>query len=163
MPTAWQMNQFPGEFRSKIRVLHDGIDTDYFSPRQNGKLILPDMKLDLSEAKEIVTYVDRAWNPIGDTLNSWKPYLCSRNEGKNVTLSLSAKTVLLTAPFIQRKTYKQAMLEQYDFDLSRLHFTGRLPIPGIFKCYEHHPHTFILPVRLSCPGPCWKPCLRAAS
>lgn len=32
-PTQWQRQQFPPEFHSKIKVLHDGIDTEYFQPK----------------------------------------------------------------------------------------------------------------------------------
>ena len=62
-PTDWQKAQFPPEFQSKLKVLHDGIDTDYFSPQINTKLILPEIKLDLSGADEIVTYVSRGLEP----------------------------------------------------------------------------------------------------
>ncbi|HPR16529.1 MAG TPA: hypothetical protein PLW58_11120, partial [Smithella sp.] len=40
-PTFWQKNQFPQEYHNKLKVFHDGIDTDYFSPRKDEKLILP--------------------------------------------------------------------------------------------------------------------------
>ena len=32
-PTHWQRQQFPLEYHSKIKVLHDGIDTNYFRPQ----------------------------------------------------------------------------------------------------------------------------------
>ena len=31
-PTLWQKSQFPLIFQDKIKVIHDGIDTDYFKP-----------------------------------------------------------------------------------------------------------------------------------
>lgn len=41
VPTVWQQRQFPPEFQSKLRVLHDGIDTQFFQPLPNAKLVLP--------------------------------------------------------------------------------------------------------------------------
>ena len=41
VPTQWQLQQFPTEFRSKLRVLHDGIDTQFFQPQPGAKLVLP--------------------------------------------------------------------------------------------------------------------------
>lgn len=62
-PTHWQHQQFPAEFQSKITVCHDGIDTDYFKPLPNAKLVLKNHNLDLSEVEEIVTYVGRGMEP----------------------------------------------------------------------------------------------------
>ena len=41
VPTYWQQQQFPKEFKSKLRVLHDGIDTQFFHPQPGAKLALP--------------------------------------------------------------------------------------------------------------------------
>ncbi|RCJ18977.1 hypothetical protein A6S26_27840 [Nostoc sp. ATCC 43529] len=53
-PTSWQHQQFPSEYHNKIKVLHDGIDTEFFSPKRGAKLILPRIHLDLTHAQEIV-------------------------------------------------------------------------------------------------------------
>jgi hypothetical protein len=31
-PTAWQAGRYPAEFRQKIEVMHEGIDTESVSP-----------------------------------------------------------------------------------------------------------------------------------
>ena len=49
-PTKWQHNQFPEEYRGKISVIHDGINTDYIVPNPDNKLVLPEIDLDLSHA-----------------------------------------------------------------------------------------------------------------
>ena len=41
VPTHWQQQQFPQEFKPKLRVLHDGIDMEYFQPQPGTKLVLP--------------------------------------------------------------------------------------------------------------------------
>lgn len=41
VPTKWQQQQFPEEFKAKLRVLHDGIDTEFFQPQPGTKLVLP--------------------------------------------------------------------------------------------------------------------------
>ncbi|NET71923.1 MAG: glycosyl transferase family 1, partial [Sphaerospermopsis sp. SIO1G2] len=62
-PTNWQRQQFPSEFDSKISVCHDGIDTNFFQPKPDAKLVLPRIDLDLSHVSEIVTYVARGMEP----------------------------------------------------------------------------------------------------
>ena len=41
-PTAWQRSTFPDEFRSKIQVIHDGIDVTHAKPSAHASFQLPD-------------------------------------------------------------------------------------------------------------------------
>jgi glycosyltransferase involved in cell wall biosynthesis len=127
-PTAWQMQQFPPEFQGKIKVLHDGIDTRYFSPQQNAKLVLPEIGLDLSSAKEIVTYVSRGFEPYRGFPQFMETVSLLQKRRKDChVVVVGEDRVAYGKRLPDGKTYKQLMLEKYDFDLSRLHFTGRLP------------------------------------
>jgi glycosyltransferase involved in cell wall biosynthesis len=60
-PTAWQLQQFPALFSSKLLQLHEGVDTNYFTPADGARLVLPE--LDLSHVDELVTYVARGMEP----------------------------------------------------------------------------------------------------
>ena len=55
-PTKFQKKQFPNEFQSKIKVLHDGVDTDFCSPKENTKFVIKDKNLTLTKNDEVVTY-----------------------------------------------------------------------------------------------------------
>lgn len=129
-PTLWQRNQFPKEYHSKLNVLHDGIDTQYFSPRESEKLILPSIGLDLSEAKEIVTYVSRGMEPYRGfpQFMEFVDLLQKRRKDCHVVV-VGEDRVAYGRSLPNGKTFKQLMLEKLDLDLSRLHFTGRLPYP----------------------------------
>lgn len=61
-PTKWQASTFPEQFRQKISVIHDGIDTDLVRPIDNVKLKLPNNRQLLSD-DEIITYVSRSLEP----------------------------------------------------------------------------------------------------
>lgn len=127
-PTAWQASQFPKEYAGKLKILHDGVDTQYFSPQQNQPLILPDIKLDLSDVKEIVTYVSRGLEPYrGFPQFMEMVSVLQKRRKKCHVVVVGEDRVAYGKRLPDGKTYKQAMLEKYDFDLSRLHFTGRLP------------------------------------
>ena len=127
-PTAWQRSQFPPEFHNKIKVHHDGIDTSYFKPLPNAKLFLPRINLDLTEAKEIVTYVARGMEPYRgfpqlietiSILQKKRPQCHFVIVGKN--------RVAYGKSLPDGKTYKDAMLEKFSLDMSRVHFTNLLP------------------------------------
>jgi len=65
-PTQWQKSTFPEPFRSKITVVHDGIDTDKLTPNPNATLTLTVGKskpLVLTKKDEILTFVNRNLEP----------------------------------------------------------------------------------------------------
>lgn len=129
-PTLWQKNQFPKEYHSKLNVLHDGIDTQYFSPREGEKLILPSIGLDLSEAKEIVTYVSRGMEPYRGFPQFMESVSLLQKKRKDCHVVIVGEDrVAYGRSLPNGKTFKQLMLETLDLDLSLLHFTGRLPYP----------------------------------
>jgi len=65
-PTEWQKSTFPEPFRSKITVVHDGIDTDKLVPNPNTSLSLTignRPPLVLTKKDEILTFVNRNLEP----------------------------------------------------------------------------------------------------
>ena len=127
-PTRWQRQQFPTEFQTKIKVNHDGVDTNYFQPVPGAKLVLPRINLDLSAAEEIVTYVARGMEPYRgfpqlietiSILQQKRPQCHFVIVGKN--------RVAYGKSLPDGKTYKEAMLEKFALDLNRVHFTDLLP------------------------------------
>lgn len=61
-PTHWQASTFPEPFRSRITVVHDGIDTATVAPNPNVSLTLGDT-LTLTRADEVITFVNRNLEP----------------------------------------------------------------------------------------------------
>jgi len=128
VPTHWQHDQFPAEFSQKLQVIHDGIDTSYFSPAKDAKLILQTVPLDLSAAKEIVTYVGRGMEPYRGFPQFMEAVSILQKRRKNChVVVVGTDTVVYGAPDASGKTYKELMLDTFEYDLNRLHFTGPLP------------------------------------
>ncbi len=129
-PTFWQLSQFPKEYHHKLKILHDGIDTQYFSPLKKEKLILPFIGADLSEAEEIVTYVSRGMEPYRGFPQFMETVsLLQKRRKKCHIVIVGEDRVAYGRQLPAGKTYKKLMLNKFNFDLSRLHFTGRLPYP----------------------------------
>lgn len=61
-PTHWQASTFPEAFRSKITVVHDGIDTQTLAPNPHVTLTL-NGNLHLTREDEIITFVNRNLEP----------------------------------------------------------------------------------------------------
>lgn len=127
-PTNWQRQQFPPEYHNKITVCHDGIDTNFFQPQPDAKLVLPRINLDLSHVSELVTYVGRGMEPYrGFPQFMEAAALIQQQRPNSHIVVVGEDRVAYGKNLPDGQTYKQLMLEKLDFDLSRLHFTGRLP------------------------------------
>lgn len=61
-PTKWQASTFPEPFRSRITVVHDGIDTRIVAPNPQAGLVLNNT-LTLSKQDEVITFVNRNLEP----------------------------------------------------------------------------------------------------
>lgn len=61
-PTHWQASTFPAEFKQKMTVIHDGIDTQFIKPNPSVSLTLND-RLTLTKQDEIITFVNRNLEP----------------------------------------------------------------------------------------------------
>ncbi len=61
-PTHWQASTFPEPFRSKITVVHDGIDTKAIAPKPDIGVKLND-SVTLTRNDEIITFVNRNLEP----------------------------------------------------------------------------------------------------
>lgn len=127
-PTYWQHQQFPSEYQSKINVLHDGVDTDFFRPKSGAKLILPSQNLDLSHVDEIVTYATRGMEPYRGFPQFMAAVALLQQRRPNChVVVVGENRVAYGKKLADGKTYKDLMLEEFPIDQSRIHFTGWLP------------------------------------
>ncbi|MEA5549405.1 glycosyltransferase family 4 protein [Anabaena cylindrica UHCC 0172] len=127
-PTNWQRQQFPLEYHSKITVCHDGIDTNFFHPNPDAKLVLPRINLDLSHVEELVTYVGRGMEPYRGFPQFMEAVALIQQRRPNCHIVVVGEDrVAYGKSLSDGKSYKQLMLEKLDLDLSRLHFTDLLP------------------------------------
>lgn len=136
-PTYWQRQQFPPEYHSKINVLHDGIDPEFFQPQPGAKLVLPRLNLDLSEATEIVTYVARGMEPYRGFPQFMESVALLQQRRPNCHLIVVGENrVAYGKTLPDNQTYKDLMLSKLPIDLSRIHFTGLLPYPEYLKVLQ---------------------------
>jgi len=61
-PTEWQASQFPDVYRSKISVIHEGVDTNIVRPDNNAQFMVSDT-LTLTAAQQVITFVNRNLEP----------------------------------------------------------------------------------------------------
>lgn len=126
-PTNWQKSQFPVELQNKIKVIHDGIDTDYFIPNSNAEFKIPNSDLILTSKDEVLTYVSRGM----ETYRGFPQFMQIAenllNERPDLHIVIAGEDRVCYGPKLNNGTFKELALKQHKFDMQRLHFTGGLP------------------------------------
>jgi glycosyltransferase involved in cell wall biosynthesis len=116
-PTRWQESRFPAAYRSRMTVIHDGIDTDFVSPG-NG------------DGEELITYMARNLEPYrGFHVFMRAIPEIQRRRPKARIVIVGGDEVSYSPRLPSGETYRARLLRELDgkIDLSRVHFTGRIP------------------------------------
>lgn len=123
--TQWQKIQFPGVFHSKLSVCHEGINTAFFKPDPKKKLTLPG--LDLSGAKELVTYTAKGFEPYRGFPSFIQsiPFLLEKRPDAHVVL-VGEDRVCYGRELPDGQGYKELMTQKIDLDPARVHFLDPL-------------------------------------
>ncbi|HLB06982.1 MAG TPA: glycosyltransferase family 4 protein [Alphaproteobacteria bacterium] len=126
-PTRWQWSQFPKEFRDKIAVIHDGIDTGTVAPKDDARFHLPNGTV-LTREQEVVTYVARNLEPYRGFPSFMRTaeVLCRRRPRCQI-LIVGSDGVSYGTRAPGGKSWRETLLGEVSIDPARVHFTGRLP------------------------------------
>jgi len=133
IPTYWQQAQYPERFHPLLNVLHDGIDTDFFSPCEEPQFYLNvDPPFSLPPGTEIVSYVCRAFEPCRGFPQVMRslPHLLRLRPDCHVVI-MGEDHVSYDPPRKDGRTWKDVMRQEVDWDESRVHFVGY----GIYPAY----------------------------
>jgi glycosyltransferase involved in cell wall biosynthesis len=130
-PTHWQASTFPEPFRSKITVVHDGIDTEAVAPNPNVSLTL-NGNLALTKADEVITFVNRNLEPYRGyhVFMRALPEILKRRPNARVLIVGGDDVSYGTRPDNDQKWKDIFAAEVHpqisDADWSRIHFLGHV-------------------------------------
>ncbi|MDD6698558.1 MAG: glycosyltransferase [Veillonellaceae bacterium] len=131
-PTQWQKSQFPPEYQQGMKVIHEGIDTEFCRPKRDVKLVLEKTEkreaLDLSDCKEIVTYVSRGFEPYRGYPQFMQAisFLLKRRPKMHVVLVGMDRTCYGVEPSDGSKSWVKYVDDRLKYDKKRVHFVGHL-------------------------------------
>jgi glycosyltransferase involved in cell wall biosynthesis len=133
-PTRWQRDRLPAAFHDKVRVIFDGIDTalwrpDPAAPREVAGRAVPD-------GTRLVTYVARGMESMRgfDVFMRVAKRLCDRR--RDVLFAVVGEDRVCYGgdhDVTGGKSFKEWVLAQDAYDLSRFVFTGLLPTPALAR------------------------------
>ncbi len=128
-PTYFQYLRHPPEWRSKMSLLHDGVDTEAVRPAttrrgvqfgENGPSFKP--------GDEVVTYVSRNFEPFRGfpTFMRAAEILLKKRPNCRI-VCIGSDEVSYGRKLPPGVHYRQLMRQEVDLDPERIHFVGRLP------------------------------------
>jgi glycosyltransferase involved in cell wall biosynthesis len=127
-PTRWQHSLLPQPFRSKVRTIFDGIDTTIWRPQPGLPRRVGDRSI--GDDVRIVTYVARGMESMRGFdvfMRVAKRIYQERSDVLFVVVGQDRVCYGADREFTGSRTFKEWVLEQDDYDLSRFLFTGMLP------------------------------------
>ena len=131
-PTHWQASTFPEPFKTKITVVHDGIDTVALAPDPSVSLTL-NGNLVLTRKDEVITFVNRNLEPYRGYHIFMRalPEILKRRPKARV-LIVGADDVSYGARPENGQKWKDIFAKEVrplisDADWSRVHFLGNVP------------------------------------
>ncbi len=126
-PTHFQRDRLPEPYRHKVRVLHDGVPTDFWRPHPVEQLTING--LEIGPEQPVVTYVSRGFETMRgfDIFMKAARRVCQANPDV-IFLVAGTDRVCYGGDlnYITEKSFKQHVLKQDDYDLDRIRFLGRV-------------------------------------
>jgi len=136
-PTNFQLHSAPPELRYKIRTIFDGVDTEVFQRREIPRPTTF-RGIEIPSGTKVVTYVSRG-------LESSRGFDIFMRVAKRICDARSDVIFLIAGEdrthyghelhHIGQRTFKEYVLAQDKYDLSRIHFLDRIPIEDLVTLY----------------------------
>jgi len=138
-PTPWQASTVPAEYRQRLSVIHEGIDTTAIAPEGPARLQLQRAGLSFVRGDEVVTFVARNLEPYRGfhTFMRMLPLL-QRLRPRAQVVIVGGEGVSYGAAPPGGGSWKEAMLQELgdDLDRRRVHFVGRVPHPVLHELFR---------------------------
>lgn len=136
-PTYWQFQQYPEEYRYKISVIHDGIDTSVCAPDPDASIEIKTadgVTTALKQGEEIVTFVVRNLEPYRGFPQFMRAAEIIQKRRPNAKIIIiGGDDVSYGRALPEGQTYRKQMLAEVDLDMSRVFFLGRVPYGTYLK------------------------------
>jgi glycosyltransferase involved in cell wall biosynthesis len=151
-PTEWQKLTHPASFRHKIRVIHEGVDTDTIRPAADTTIQL-DGGITLRPGDEVVTFVNRNLEPYRGCHSFIRalPEIQRRHPRARMVI-VGGDGVSYGSQPPAGTTWKTRFLNEVrdQIDISRVHFVGAIPYNAfigllqISACHVYLTYPFVL-------------------
>ncbi len=136
-PMAWQRERLPMEYRDKIRVIHDGIDTNLWKPQAVADRSIAGRTI--SADKKIVTYATRGMESMRGFDVFMKAAKTLADRRSDVIFLIAGQDRIAYGgddKITGKKSFKEWVMSQDTYDPERFLFTGLLPPTELAKLFR---------------------------
>ncbi len=137
-PTLWQHNTYPDSFKSRISIIHDGIDTDAAASDKNAYVTINN-NIRLDKGTEVITFVNRNLEPYRGyhVFMRALPSLLKERPNAHVII-VGGDKVSYGAAAPDGQSWKSIFLNEVidRVDKSRVHFVGNLSYRNFIKALQ---------------------------
>jgi glycosyltransferase involved in cell wall biosynthesis len=150
-PTHWQKSTVPAQYRDRISVIFDGIDTGLVRPDPAAQITVKNKVIRAGD--EVITFVSRNLEPYRGyhVFMRTLPEI-QRRRPNAVTLIVGGDEVSYGAPSPPGKTWKSKFFDEvaYQLDTEKVFFLGRIPYKEYLKvlqvsaCHVYLTYPFVL-------------------
>jgi glycosyltransferase involved in cell wall biosynthesis len=135
-PTVWQWSLHPPEYRPRISVLHDGIDTLQCAPDATASITLASGQT-FRPGDEVLTYIARNFEPYRGFPTFMKAAELLLRERPNLQIvAVGSDGVSYGKSAPQGSSYRQEWLKQVNLPADRIHFTGPVPYVQLLRLFQ---------------------------
>jgi glycosyltransferase involved in cell wall biosynthesis len=136
-PTNWQWRLHPPSYRSKMAIIHDGVDVERARPDSHAYIELPGGGT-VTAADEVVTYVNRSLEPCRGLFSFVDAVeIIAKARPRCRFLILGKEDGRYYGPHPPAgTTYQKLALRRVTAARDRLYFLGRLPYPEYLKVLQ---------------------------
>ena len=137
-PTAWQRSTYPQEYQEKIKVIHEGIDTEVVRPQPDAVFRLTSGR-ELRSADEVVTFVARSLEPLRGYhifMRALPRILRARPRTQILVIGADGTSYGRSPP--ESQTWRSIFYREVadKIDSSRVHFTGTLSYLNFLRALQ---------------------------
>jgi glycosyltransferase involved in cell wall biosynthesis len=141
-PTTWQKSLFPEPFRSKIKVIHEGINSESLRPDPLAELRLKKSSNDeivLKKGDEIITFVNRNLEPYRGYhifMRALPKIMRERPNAHVLIIGGDGHSYGPKAP--NNQTWRDIFLSEVvgELDMNRVHFLGQISHENFIKVLQ---------------------------
>lgn len=128
--THWQHSLMPTAYQHKIKVIHEGIDTQQAKADPNAQLIINESGETIRHGDKVLTFVNRNLEPARGYHSFMRALPLIQQRHPNVRVFIVGGDSFSYGKASESgKTWKQVFLEEVhsQLDMQRIHFTGKIP------------------------------------
>lgn len=155
-PTQWQLSTLPREYKDRVSVIFDGIDTELIAPKPDAVFTVPGTQRQLTKQDHVITFVNRNLEPYRGCHTFFRalPQIL-KDSPSAVVVIVGEDGSSYGAPAPKGKTWRGIFLDEVKSKLpagweDRVLFAGRLQrdqftaLLQVSSCHVYLTYPFIL-------------------